>query len=971
MKATHRYMNVRNLLSLACLTALGITPAISQDIPDSNQLAKKQTTQLEVVTVTGSRISNPNVISPTPITVLTTADIKATGAVNIGDLLTTMPQLASTFTMGNSGRYIGTVGVQSQDLRNLGTSRTLVLVNGRRYVGSSAGDTAVDVNVIPVDWIERVEVITGGASAVYGADAVTGVVNFILKKNYKGANLHVQYGTSEHGGFDKRLISLTGGMNFAQDRGNIAVSVEHSDQDSLEFRDRFGHQSYRAIKTPNGPTDTALFPNAGQYTITDGGTFFTGKSQTNLANRYVFDPDGSVRHQRFGGLTDNAGSCQDCDRLDVNQVAQLQPRYGRTSVNAVGSFDVTPEQRLYAEGSYTHIDVKKFGQPAFGSGGSAYVITPDNAYVTPGLAAIMNGNDINVARFDVDGGRRGEDTKRNISRLVLGANGVITGDWEYDGNVNYGEMKETRLNLNNRINDRFYASIDAVRDPATGNIVCRSTLDPSSINPNTGDVLSSFASQGCIPTSIFGAGAINPAAARWYNTTTTTTSKLTQFVGGGTVTNNNLFQMPGDAGSASLVAGLEFRRETSRQDTDPLDVSGQTFLNAIPSSGGAYDVKEGFVEFAAPLLADKFLVKSLTFDAAARFSDYSTSGHTKTWRWGLDWAIDSNVRLRGTMSSAVRAPNIGELFGGQSENFFTITDPCSAIQIKNGKDPKVRAANCAALGVPADFQSVPGGTIRGISGSNPALKPELGRTWTAGLVLTPQFLPDFGLTMDYWNIKLTDAIAAVSGNDTVLRCVDSPSGINNIYCQNNTRDPVTHEVNFIKNLNQNIASLSTSGVDIGAYYSHDLGAGRMRWGLDATKVIAFTEHPFQDDPSSAIEDNGTAGFPKWKTTLRATYTLSDWTFNWNARYFSHMLRVSNESYKSNPTSTTPIRYPSSFINDVKVGYVFKDIGLQAYVGVTNVFDRNPPVNVFGNSSEVGGLYDTIGRAYYVGVNYTF
>ena len=970
MKSKYRNVNVRNLLSLACLSALGTSPALAQDITAASEPAKKQTTQLEAVTVTGSRISNPNVIAPTPITVMTAADISATGATNIGDLLTTLPQLASTFTLGNSSRFIGTAGVQSQNLRNLGPNRTLVLVNGRRYVGSSAGDTAVDVNLIPVDWIERVEVITGGASAVYGADAVTGVLNFILKKNYQGANLHVQYGSSEHGGFDTRLISLTGGMSFAQDRGNIAVSVEHSDQDPLEFRDRFGQQSYRSIQTPNGPTDTALFGNAGSYTITEGGTFFTGSSPTNLANRYVFDPDGSVRHQRFGGLTDSAGACQDCDRLDINQILQLQPRYGRDSFNAMASFDITPEHRLYAEGSYTHINVTKFGQPTFGSGASAYVITPDNAYVTPALAAIMQGDDINVARFDVDGGRRGEDTKRNVSRLVLGANGVISGDWQYDGSVNYGQMRETRRNLNNRINDRFYASIDAVRDPATGNIVCRSTLDPGSINPNTGDVLSSFASQGCIPTSILGAGVINPAAARWYNTTTTTTSKLTQFVGGGTVTNNNLFQMPGDSGAASLVAGVEFRRETSRQDTDPLDVSGQTFLNAIPSSGGAYDVKEGFVEFAAPLLTDKFLVKSLTFDAAARLSDYSTVGHTKTWRWGLDWAIDSNVRLRGTISSAVRAPNIGELFGGQSQNFFAITDPCSAIQIKNGKDPALRAANCAALGVPANFQSVPGGTIGGISGSNPALRPELGRTWTAGVVFTPQFLPDFGLTADYWNIRLTDAISAVSGNDTVSRCVDSPSGIDNIYCQSSTRDPLTHEVNFIQTLDQNIASLSTSGVDIGAYYSHNLGAGRMRWRLDATRVIAYTEHPFQDDPSSAIQDNGVAGFPKWKTTLRLTYTLNDWLFNWNARYFSPMLRVTNESYKSNPLSATPIRYSSAFINDLKVGYAFKGTGLQAYFGITNVFDRKPPVNVFGTEF-VGGLYNTLGRAYYVGVNYAF
>ncbi len=185
-----------------------------------------------------------------------------------------------------------------------------------------------------------------------------------------------------------------------------------------------------------------------------------------------------------------------------------------------------------------------------------------------------------------------------------------------------------------------------------------------------------------------------------------------------------------------------------------------------------------------------------------------------------------------------------------------------------------------------------------------------------------------------------------------------------------TRDS-EHEINYVQSIVQNISALKTSGVDIGTYYTHSLGAGTMRWNLDATKVIAFTEYPFQDDPEESIQDNGTFGFPKWKASLRATYTLNNWMFNWNTRYFSSMLRVSNESYKSNPTSTTPIRYGAGFFNDAKVSYTFDKTGLQAYVGITNLFDRNPPVNVFGVGSEGAGMYDALGRSYYVGVNYNF
>jgi iron complex outermembrane recepter protein len=945
-QANPRFFRARNILALACAAALHATPILAQDINDA--------AKLETVTVTGSRISNPNVVSPTPLSTITADDIKAVGAVNIGDVMTRLPQLSSTFTMGNSGRFIGTVGLAQQDLRNLGPNRTLVLVNGRRFVGSSAGSTAVDVNLIPADWIDRVEIITGGASAIYGADAVTGVVNFILKKNYQGANLHAQYGTSEHGGFNQRLISMTGGMNFAQDRGNIAVSVEHSDTSAMNFGDRFGRKSYRAILADGGP-NTVLQSGAGNYTTAEGGTFSLGGT-TDISKRYVFNPDGSVRPQRFSGLADARGNCANCDYVDLNQLSQLQPRYGRTTLSTVASFDMTPEHRLYFEGTYSHTDVKDYSQPAFGT----YTISRDNAYVSPSLAALMDANgldSLDINRFDVDAGRRGEDIGRNTARAVFGVNGVIAGDWEYDASLNYGQTNETRYNLNNRLVDRFDASIDAVRDPATGNIVCRSSLGAGAM-------------AGCIPTSIFGAGAIDPAAAQWFNTTTTTKSRLTQFVGGGSVTNNNLFQMPFDAGAASMAAGVEFRRETSRQTNDPLDVDGLTFLNAIPSSGGAYNVKEGYIETALPLLTGKTLVKNLTFDAAVRFSDYSTVGHTKAWRWGLDWAIDDSVRLRGTMSSAVRAPNIDELFSGQSQNFYTVNDPCSANQIPNGRDPAIRAANCAALGIPTGFVSSNAATITGVSGSNPNLRPEQGRTWTAGMVLTPTFLPGFGMTLDYWNIRLTDAITSISAQNTLNNCVDAAKSIDNVYCNSFTRDPVTHEVDFIGTQEQNISAISTSGVDIGAYYSHELGAGKMRWNVNATKVIAYTEQPFQDDPSQTVQQNGVIGFPKWKAALGATYMLNDWAFNWNTRYFSRMLRVSRESFASNPMQANPIRAGAGFFNDIKASYTFKKSGWQAYIGINNVFDRNPPVNMFGTDFG-SALYDGIGRNYYAGFNYNF
>ncbi|MFD0320398.1 TonB-dependent receptor domain-containing protein [Lysobacter gummosus] len=968
----------RKILTTAVCTALvsAVAPAYAQQAAATG--SSDDVTRIETVTVTGSRISNPNVVSPAPVSVLTAEDIKATGAVNIGDLLTTMPQLATTFTMGNSGRFIGTAGVAMQDLRNLGTARTLVLVNGRRMVGASAGTSAVDTNLIPADWVERVEVITGGASAVYGADAVSGVVNFILKKKYEGANLHAQINDSQHGSFGKKFISVTGGGNFAEDRGNYALSFEHSQQDSLMFGDRFGKQAYRALRTPGSGFDTTLVGDAGNYTITSAGTFSLG-SNFNPDLRYTFDRNGQVRKQRFDGAVDrnSSATCTNCDRLDNNQVLQLQPRYKRDTVSAVAGFDLNQDHRLYFEGMYSKVHSKTSSSPAFGATGNPHIIERDNAYITPEMLALIGSRpSINLARNDVDAGGRGEDTDRQTARVVFGAEGSAFGsdsNWLYDVSVNYGRTHERRRNLNNRHMERFYAGLDAVKD-ANGNIVCRSKIDPTHVNlayyNNTASpdgIISPEVAASCIPFSVFGEGAISPGAANWFNVTTISKSRLTQFVAGGSLTNNNLFELP--AGPVSFGAGVEYRRETSRSINDPLDISGQTFLNAIPNSGGSYNVRELWTEVAIPLLHDIPLIKSLTVGAAARYSKYDTIGSTKAWRYNLDWAINDSLRVRGNMSAAVRAPNIDELFGGQSQNFGGVSDPCDAINIRNGKDPAVRARNCAALGLPADFEDTFSATNEGLSGSNPDLEPETGRSWTAGLVFTPTFLEGFGMNVDYWKIRLTDAIGAPSFQQTADRCVDNPAGINNIYCTNTRRGP-DGQIDFLVSINQNIAATETDGVDIGVYYTHDLWGGRMRWDLNATKVLGYTDFPFQEDKDETIDQNKTLGFPEWKATLRLGYTRDNWGLNWNTRYADGGLRVSNETYRSNPTSVNVYNAGSGVAHDIRGSYSIKDTGWQIYGGITNVFDSDPPVNLFGTGFG-SGLYDQIGRAYYVGVNYKF
>ncbi|MEH6418618.1 TonB-dependent receptor domain-containing protein [Pseudomonas sp. CGJS7] len=957
----------RKLLTTAVCTALisSIAPAYAQQASTG---ADDDVTKIETVTVTGSRISNPNVVSAQPVSVLTAADIKATGAVNIGDVLTTMPQLATSFTMGNSTQYIGTAGVAMQDLRNLGTARTLVLVNGRRMVGSSSGTTAVDTNLIPADWIERVEIITGGASAVYGADAVSGVVNFILKKKYEGANVHAQYGTSQHGSFDKAFVAVTAGTNFADDRGNIAASLEHSRQDSLEFRDRFGNEDLTTISTPGSEYSRAFFRNGGSYEFTTNGVF--GSNFRDPSTLYVFNPDGSFRRLRQDGLVD-AGRrrCTDCDHNDSNGSFQLQPKYDRTTLNATGSFDINTDHRLYFEGMYNKVNVKSRGTAAFNTWGTygGHYIASDNAYLSDALKAATGGEDFVVSRDDRDSGLRGEDTERKTQRLVIGAEGALGTDWQYDLSVNYGRTHERRENLNNRHRERFYAGLDAVTD-STGKIVCRSQRDPGSLNVSTGEVISPEVAASCIPFSVFGEGAITPQARDWFNVTTLTKTRLTQMVAGGSLVNNNLFELP--AGPVSLAAGLEYRRETSKQINDPLDISGATFLNAIPSSGGNYNVRELWLETAVPVLHDLPLIKNLTIGGAIRFSDYNTIGNTRAWRYNLDWVINDSLRLRGNASSAVRAPNIDELFGGQSQNYGLIDDPCDAQEIGRASNPDVRRANCAALGLPTTFRDEINGTNEGLSGSNPNLEPETGRTWTAGFVFTPSFVEGLSINVDYWEIKLRNAISILDFETTARRCVDTPGGIQNIYCSNVVRRG-DGQIDHVTAIYQNIAAKETDGVDIGVQYAHDLYGGKMSWKLDASRVLGYTDYPFQNDPESAVKFLNALGYPKWKASFSASYARDDWQASWSTRFVSGVARTDDyDTYKADPYFVTPGKAGAGVVHDVRVGYTFGKTGWDVYGGITNVFDSDPPLAMYGDTFG-SGVYDTIGRAYYLGFNYKF
>ena len=601
---------------------------------------------------------------------------------------------------------------------------------------------------------------------------------------------------------------------------------------------------------------------------------------------------------------------------------------------------------------------QNIGQPffRFGNATGAFAIKRDNAYITPELGALMDSNNVNqlnINRMYNDGGRRLEDNTRETYRFVAGLEGSLTEDWAFDASITHGRTQIERVNNANLITANYQNSIDAVRD-ADGNVVCRSETARAA---------------GCVPTSIFGKGAMNAAAIDYIYTTSTGTAEVKQSVATFNVNNGSLFELP--AGYSGFAAGLEYRNETSKSVEDPLAKSGATFFNALGEIDGSFNVKEVYAEFSVPLLADLPLVDNLLFDAAVRYADYSTIGDATSWKLGLDWSVTSELRARFTVSEALRAPNITELFRGQGQSFARIADRCRVTQLDNlaPEARAKRAASCAALGVPADFDSTyDSRTLELLVGGNPDLKPEQSRSYTAGFVYQPEFIDGLSFTVDYWKIDIEDTISSVTPQRILDECLDAAT-IDNQYCALITRNPTTSEISVIRNFQLNISRSLNSGVDFEIGYDFDALNGRFRTSLIATKLIEAKQYPFQNQPAEFTDFAGVLGDADLQARLSIDYSQGAWSVGARTRYVNGVELYSPTSLKSNPNPSDEMRYGSYFITDASAGYKF-DNNVSLRVGIDNIFDRQLPGTTVGNGGG-SAIYDNIGRFGYARLSYSF
>jgi outer membrane receptor protein involved in Fe transport len=815
-----------------------VTAPPADSVPPTSQPASANEEPDEVI-VSGSRIRNPNGTSAVPINSITSEELHSTGTTNVGEILNQLPGTANTFSQSNSTRFLGTAGLNLVDLYGLGTQRTLVLVNGRRHVASDVLNNAVstDINTIPSDLIDRVDIVTGGSSAIYGSDAIAGVVNFVLKDHYEGLQVRGQGNITPHGDAGSYYGSLLAGKNFAEGRGNIAVDLEYARQNSLYASDRDHYAQADTFVTVNpagggntsGPANNQFFNDVRSATLYDGGLVSFGSPGGACGKdsvgrpftcNYLFQPNGTLVPQtgQRVGLAPTATSPSGSSFVGGNgntrredTLFQLYPQLDRYSANLIGHFEISPAIIPYVEASFVRTNSVGQGNsgPAFISGttiGSSFGYSaPLATYERPSLsnpylsdqarsqliAAMIAGgaNPANITgatRFTLrrnltDLGTRTESAQRDTYRIVGGVRGDLSSHLNYDISANYGEFIENTKLQGVMNTQRFLLSMDAQRN-AAGQIVCGSQINAAragtDLNGDAANLAQDIAS--CVPINPFGNGNISQAAKNYLLTNTSAYGKLTQLdivgtLGGDT---GGFFNLPG--GPLRFSVGGEYRRETNKYHEDAAVESGYYFYNAIPAfNPPSFEVKEAFAEVQLPLLKDLPFAKELTVGSAARVSDYKGSAGT-TWTYnatGLYRPIDQ-ITLRGSYNIAVRAPNLVELYSPQGQNFAPgFIDPCAADHIAEGSAN--RAANCAAAGRPSNFNYAYASSLLIRSGGNPDLKSEESRSITAGAVFQP--VPALLLSADYYDIEVNNVIQSVDAQTTVDQCYDLANA-NNQFC---------------------------------------------------------------------------------------------------------------------------------------------------------------------------------------------
>lgn len=966
--------------------------------------------RVERVEITGTRLPVISTEGASPVAVMNAEEIRMDGLAKPEDLLRNLPQVfdAQSTTQSN-----GATGTAQVNLRNLGADRNLVLVNGRRLPPGSPrqGGYAADLNQIPAPLIQRVELLTGGASAIYGSDAISGVVNFILNDKFEGVQVDYYHSFAQHEQHDDRIqsivaarsatnptqfqvppdveadgringISLLMGKNFADNKGNSTVFFQYKKESAVRQRER----DFSAC---------ALDPNAA------GTGFVCGGSSTSFPGRFALPGALGIASGGSRTVLDSAGNTRAfaaaTDQFNFAPYNYFRRPSTQYAADAFVHFDLHPQVRLYSELGFHDNRTNAVIAPSGIFFGVPFAIFAENPLlsadwrarfaaanaactgagpvncppgtVSPGFAATGDFTTLLIGRRNIEGGGRDDDIRHTSTRAVFGLKGDVMKHWNYDAFYQVGKVYYQSVYRNEFSTDRTRKALDVITDPATGQPACRSFVDGTDAN--------------CVPYNLWSLGQITPQALNYIQVNGVRNGDTHQDVAGLSLRadlGNYGLRLPSAKNGLGFVIGAEQRREKLNSEPDALfqtnDLAGQGGAT-IPVEG-RLGVREIFTELGIPIMEGRPMADLLSVNLNYRFSDYTTGKTTNTYGLGAEWAPVRAVKTRLSLAHAVRHANVTELFLGQGTNLFDMdADPC-------GPSLTATAAQCANTGLnPALYGSAlldsPAGQYQYLQGGNPNLNPEKADSYTLGLVLQPA--RDFTATIDYWNIKIDDAIDAPTPSALLTACLNSGS-----FCNLIQRDPATGVLWFgngrVVALNSNIGGYQADGIDVALNYMLRMG-GLGGLGLN---FAGSWLNKWEFEPIKGAGKFDCVGFygancsfnrgplPEWRHKFRV-----QWNMPWNvdvAATWRHIHKVNHETMSSDPD----IAGTTAQVNRVLGHRDYLDLGFAWNItkvfslrgGINNVFDRDPPIvsqgvsgpSVLGNGNTFPGTYDALGRVFF-------
>ena len=938
-------MNIEKKTGLVAFLAAVFSISASAQEPAGDAV-----TEIEEVVVTGTRVARSGYSQPTPVTIIGLEQIEADAPHNMADLVNQLPSVVGSTRPNNSNLSFssGGAGINGIDLRSLGRTRTLVLVDGRRSPGA-ATDGVVDINTIPQPLIQRIEVVTGGASAAYGSDALSGVINFILDKDYEGVKAEVSGGMTTYGDNETYKLSLTGGTGFSDGRGHLLFSGELNSKEGILGVPRdWNNRGRFTIRNPNydginGEPDHLLLSEIGYSDAAPGGII------TDTALRgTAFGIGGTPFQLNYGDIVRSPAMRGGDWRFTVdNDRVTLDPVHDRYSYFGRVSYEFTDSFEGYAEYSFADSRNRAWCCGQFNVNNIG--LTSDNAFIPPSVATQMTA--LGITEFTL-GTMNGDlppvfsDYSRRTHRYSVGAMGSLEAfgrQWSWDAYAQRGVTKTTENGFSTS-REHFGLALDAVRDPATGAIVCRSTLNGTD---TTG---------GCVPYNPMGIGVNSQAVIDYLFVDEVGEFRLQEFtqdVFAVTVAGEPFTNWAGDV---SLALGLEHRREESSGESDPRSQIGGWFAGNYRPTFGKYDVTEAFVETVIPIMAD-----TIDLNAAIRFTDYSTSGNVETWKIGATWQPIEDVKFRITSSRDIRAPNMSELFEGGRSQTNVVNDPF------NNNDPIA---------------------FRGELGGNPNLVPEEADTLGVGVVLSPRFIPGLQLSADYFKIEVDGAVGSVGVQNIVDRCFEGQQ----TFCDAITRGPgptATNVIILVKRTPFNFQKIENEGIDFEATYGFEaLGGSFVLQALATHYMTAFVDN-LVNPPSNTVGQNGGSEPPDWLYRASATYARERFTTTLTARgvsdgvYDNDWIQCTSGCPVSNSVNRTvnlnhidgAVYFDLSAAYNIPFG---DDSNLELFATIRNIANTDPEI-VYQGTGVVSlllvnanqRLYDTLGTVFRVGARIDF